>query len=71
MQLELDEREADLLVTALRGRIEDLTWELSRTEQHGLRHELAQLVVRLELMVSRIENVQAQSSVGLGALSDR
>ncbi|HXU80164.1 MAG TPA: hypothetical protein VN914_02120 [Polyangia bacterium] len=55
MYLELEDRDAELLVTALRTRIEDLTWELARTDQHDLQHDLAQLVARLELLAARID----------------
>lgn len=70
MILELDEREVELLLSSLRSRIDDLTWELSRTEQRALQHELAQLVGRLELVAARIE-AQRRPSSELGAASDR
>jgi hypothetical protein len=70
MILELDEREVELLLASLRSRIDDLTWELSRTEQRALQHELAQLVARLELVATRIE-AQRRLPSELGAASDR
>jgi hypothetical protein len=70
MYLELEDRDAELLVTALRTRIEDLTWELARTDQHDLQHDLAQLVARLELLAARID-AQRSRSIESGVASDR
>ena len=71
MQLELNERDAALLSFALRSRIEELTRELSRTEQHAVRHDLAELVIQLELISARLEEVRVRQPAENGAASLR
>ena len=71
MLLDLDEHEAALLSFALRSRIEELTRELSRTEQHAVRHDLAELVLQLELIGARLEEVRAHQSAENSAASLR
>ena len=71
MQLDLNERDAALLSFALRSRIEELTRELSRTEQHAVRHDLAELVIQLELISARLEEARARQPADSGAASLR
>jgi hypothetical protein len=71
VQLELSERDAALLSYALRSRIEELTRELSRTEQHAVRHDLAELVIQLELISARLEEVRARQPAETSAASSR
>ena len=55
MQLELDDREVELLGDALVIHLGELNRELTRTEKRTLQHELAQEVARLEAIAQRIE----------------
>jgi hypothetical protein len=71
VQLDLNERDAALLSFALRSRIEELTRELSRTEQHAVRHDLAELVIQLELISARLEEVRVRQPAENGAASLR
>jgi hypothetical protein len=71
MQLELDDRDAALLASALRARVDQLTRELAHTEQHALRHDLAELVAQLELISARLEGVRARQGLGPDAASAR
>jgi hypothetical protein len=71
VQLDLSERDAALLSFALRSRIEELTRELSRTEQHAVRHDLAELVIQLELISARLEEVRVRQPAENGGASLR
>jgi hypothetical protein len=71
MLLSLDERDAELLSTALQTHLDDLSRELSRTERRSLQHELAQLVARLEVIALRLETLRAHHPTEKGAASDR
>jgi hypothetical protein len=71
MQLELDERDAELLGSALESHVDELTRVLARTDQHTLQHELALMVSRLEVIAARLEAVRARQPVESGAASAR
>jgi len=62
MQLELDDGDAAALSFALESRLGELARELSRTEQHTLQHELAQLVSRLEVIASRLRALRTDQT---------
>ena len=66
MQLDLDEQELDALGWALRSRLDELNHELTRTDQHRLQHELAQLVSRLEIVAGKVELLRARTPVPAG-----
>jgi hypothetical protein len=71
MLLSLDERDAEMLSTALQTHLDDLTRELARTERRSLQHELAQLVARLEVIALRLEALRANHPAGSNAASER
>jgi hypothetical protein len=71
VQLELNDRDAALLGSALQSHIEELTRVLARTDQHALQHELAQVVAQLELISARIEAARVRPSAETDAASAR
>jgi len=71
MLLELDDRDAEALGDALDSRLTDLARELSRTEQRGFRHELAEVVTRLEAIATRLRVLRRHPEPPLVAASPR
>jgi hypothetical protein len=71
MLLELDEREAETLSEALDSRLGALARELARTEQRDMRHELAQVVSRLEAIARRVHALRPRPQTPLVAASPR
>jgi len=71
MLVELDDRDASLLCSALESHIEEMTRILSRTDQHALQHELAEMVAQLEVISARLEAARVRHTPESDAASAR
>ena len=71
MLLDLDEREAETLSQALDSRLGSLARELARTEQRDMKHELAQVVSRLEAIAGRVRALRRRQQESQIAASPR
>ena len=54
MQLNLTDRESELLRQLLHDYLPTLQWEVARTEQHEMRHELVERQGVVELLLAQL-----------------